>query len=220
MFSLIAFAQNNTDTKQPVPNLPVPDVQKVRGMNARFIVALISDGDNGAWVGTEDEGVFHCQVDGKVSQFTTKNGLGDNNGYALAIDKLGRLWVGHLNTGVSVFNGKDWKNYDVVDGPIGERIFDIKICPLDGDVWIATSAGLTRYRVFFDDWQHITRYDGLLEDQVSSLAFDYDGNMFVGMRSHGIAIFERRFDGVYSHVRNIVAPDRFGEDNVSPVPIE
>jgi ligand-binding sensor domain-containing protein len=53
-----------------------------------------------------------------------------------------------LNTGVSVFNGKDWKNYDVVDGPIGERIFDIKICPKDSDVWIATSAGISRYKIY------------------------------------------------------------------------
>jgi ligand-binding sensor domain-containing protein len=146
MFSLVALAQTNPEAKPPEST-----VEKIAGLNARFIVALISDGNGGAWIGTEDEGVFHWQADGKVSQFTTKNGLGDNNGYALAIDARGRLWVGHLNTGVSVFNGKDWKNYDVVDGPIGERIFDIKICPKDGDVWMATSAGISRYKIEADD---------------------------------------------------------------------
>jgi len=34
--------------------------------------------------------------------------LGDDNGYAIACDKLGRIWVGHLNHGVSVYNGKQW----------------------------------------------------------------------------------------------------------------
>ncbi|MDR2643019.1 MAG: hypothetical protein LBC74_09515 [Planctomycetaceae bacterium] len=94
-----SIAQNKTE----------PRVKQIAGLNAKFVFALISDGNGGAWIGTEDDGVFHCNVDGKILQFTTKNGLGDNNGYALAIDKLGRLWVGHLHSGVSVFNGKDWK---------------------------------------------------------------------------------------------------------------
>jgi ligand-binding sensor domain-containing protein len=122
IFSNIMIAQDKLSV--PKPELRV---QRIAGLNAGFIVALIPDG------------------------------RGDNNGYALAIDKLGRLWVGHLNTRVSVFNGKDWKNYDVVDGPIGERIFDIKICPKDGDVWIATSAGITRYKIDSDTWEHLIR---------------------------------------------------------------
>jgi streptogramin lyase len=171
IFAIAIFSDLATGQDKPVTPKPEPQVQRITGLNAKFIVALISDGNNGAWIGTEDEGIFHCDVDNKITQFTTKNGLGDNNGYALAIDKLGRLWVGHLNTGVSVFNGKDWKNYDVIDGPIGERIFDIKICPKDGDVWIATSAGISRYKIDSDNWEHLTREDGLLEDQASVLAF-------------------------------------------------
>ncbi|MDR1483308.1 MAG: hypothetical protein LBT09_00640 [Planctomycetaceae bacterium] len=209
-----AKAQNDSDSKKSELQ-----VQRIAGLIARFIVALIDDGLGGAWVGTEDEGVFHCDSNNKISQFTTKNGLGDNNGYALAIDKLGRLWVGHLNTGVSVFNGKDWKNYDVVGGPIGERIFDIKICPKDGDVWTATSAGISRYKIDSDDWEHFTREDGLLEDQASSLAFKNDGTLIVGTQCHGLAIFNRTFKGDYKHSKNIVAPDRFGPNSCSPVPL-
>jgi streptogramin lyase len=211
-FSLVAFAQTNPDAKPPESQ-----VEKIAGLNARFIVALISDGNDGAWIGTEDEGVFHWQVDGKVSQFTTKNGLGDNNGYALAIDARGRLWVGHLNTGVSVFNGKDWRNYDVVDGPIGERIFDIEICPKDGDVWIATSAGISRYKIESDEWEHFTREDGLLEDQASALAFLDDGTLIVGTQCHGLAIFKRNAN-VYKHSRNIIASERYGS-KISHVPL-
>ncbi|MDR2345002.1 MAG: hypothetical protein LBE18_02960, partial [Planctomycetaceae bacterium] len=121
--------------------------------------------------------------------------------------------------GVSVFNGKDWKNYDVIDGPIGERIFDIKICPKDGDVWIATSAGISRYKIDSDNWEHFTREDGLLEDQASVLAFKDDGTLIVGTQCHGLAIFNRTVKGEYKHSKNIVAPDRFGPNNCSPVPL-
>ncbi|MDR0391336.1 MAG: hypothetical protein LBH59_05485, partial [Planctomycetaceae bacterium] len=217
ILSDFSFAQDDPEIST---SIPIPKLQRVAGINARFIVALISDGEGGVWVGTEDEGVFHCDADNKISQFTTKDGLGDNNGYALAIDKFGRLWVGHLNMGVSVYNAREWRNFDVIVGPVGERVFDMKICPIDGDVWIATSGGISRYKIGIDRWEHITREDGLLEDQISAIAFDRKGNLFAGTQCHGLAVFERDMDGNYSHVRNIVAPNRFGLENCSPVPLE
>jgi hypothetical protein len=30
---------------------------------------------------------------------------------------------------VSVFNGRTWRNYGVLEGPIGERVFAIKVAP-------------------------------------------------------------------------------------------
>ncbi|MDR2643020.1 MAG: hypothetical protein LBC74_09520 [Planctomycetaceae bacterium] len=116
--------------------------------------------------------------------------------------------------------GKIGKNYDVVDGPIGERIFDIEVCPKDGDVWMATSDGITRYKVDTDAWEHFTRENGLLEDQASALAFKNDGTLIVGTQCHGLAIFIRNpINGNYKFSKNIVAPDRFGPNNCSPVPL-
>ncbi len=114
--------------------------------------------------------------------------LGDDNAYALACDGLGRIWVGHLNHGVSVYNGKQWRNYDVLTGPLGERVFDIAVNPADGDVWIATSAGLTRYSVTSDTWSYVTRADGLPSDQIQTLAFAPDGTLFAGTQCEGLAI--------------------------------
>jgi len=116
------------------------------------------------------------------------SGLGDDNAYALCCDKLGRIWVGHLNHGVSVFDGKHWRNYDILAGPLGERVFAIKTCPVDGDVWIATSAGLTRYRVDADAWTYYTRADGLPSDQIQCLAFDKSGTLYAGTQCDGLAI--------------------------------
>ncbi|MDR1271113.1 MAG: hypothetical protein LBK82_16490, partial [Planctomycetaceae bacterium] len=77
-----------------------------------------------------------------------------------------------------------------------------------------------RYKIIADEWEHFNREDGLLEDQVSSIAFDRNGNLFAGTQCHGLAIFGRSESGNYSHVRNIVAQNRFGVDNCSPVPID
>ncbi|MDR1923902.1 MAG: hypothetical protein LBQ66_05975, partial [Planctomycetaceae bacterium] len=207
--------------------LPPFKVSKLAGIDARFVFSIIADNKDGFLIGTEDDGIFHYQPDKILTQYSPnvydpkriKNSIRDPNGYALAVDKLGRFWAGHLNIGVSVFNGEKWKNYDVVDGPIGERIFDMKICPVDGDVWMATSAGITRYNFDKDNWEHITRADGLLEDQASVIAFKNDGTLIVGTQCHGIAIFNRNKKGEYKHAKNIVAPNRFGTKNCSPVPL-
>ena len=114
----------------------------------------------------------------------------------------------HLNHGVSVFNGdcpnfrstghrpkvglglspSGWRNYDLLTGPLGERVFSIKTCPLDGDVWIATCAGLTRYRLDDDSWSYYTRAEGLPSDDVQCLAFDKKGTLYAGTQCDGLAI--------------------------------
>jgi hypothetical protein len=140
------------------------------------------------------------------TQFKTKDGLGDDYAYSVAVDQQGRIWAGHLNHGVSVYNGASWKNYDVPNGPIGERIFKIAVCPTDGDVWLGTSAGLTRHSVSRDTWTHYTKgqsgkqkvesgnQSGLPSDQITAIAFDAKGNIYVGTQCDGIALASRDTD--------------------------
>ena len=65
-----------------------------------FVTALLRNG-NELWSGTEDQGVGHLAA-GQWTYFSTKDGLGDNDAYALTTDRLGRTWVGHRGHGVSV----------------------------------------------------------------------------------------------------------------------
>jgi hypothetical protein len=156
---------------------------------AKFITALASDGAGGVWAGTEDDGAVHIAADLKTFQaFGVTNGPGDTNVYAVALDKLGRVWAGTLNQGVGVFNGKEWRGYGVENGPLGERVFAIACCPTDGDVWLATSAGLARYGAAKKTWSYFTAWDSLPSDQVQSLAFDAQGNLFAGLQCGGIAV--------------------------------
>jgi hypothetical protein len=195
-----------------------------------YVMALARDGDGNVWVGTEGNGVWQFNPDestnGAWRQFTVTNGLGDNYAYSLAVDQQGRVWAGHLNHGVSVYNGERWTNYDVPFGPIGERIFKIAVCPVDGDVWMGTSAGLTRYSVSKDTWTHFVKEsevrsqkseegkaesgnenhltpalspgggegEGLPGNQISAIAFDAKGNIYVGTQCDGIAMASRESD--------------------------
>jgi Two component regulator propeller len=176
----------------------VPVNNKAPTSGPPFVLAIGEDNHSNYWIGSESNGIWRRDNFSKGwRQFTVKDGLGDDNGYAIACDHLGRMWVGHLNHGVSVYNGSRWQNYDVVggvnrpdslSGPIGGRVFSIKVCPTNGDVWIATEAGLTRYSEKHDTWQHYTTADGLPTDQINALCFDEMGNLWIGTACSGIAV--------------------------------
>ena len=156
----------------------------------QFITFLCRDTRGNVWIGTEDKGVYRLDPTAPKStqytHFTTKDGLGDDNAYALTCDLAGRVWVGTLNHGVSVFNGKTWKTYGPLDGPLGSRVFALAVSPKDGGVWGATEAGLFRYQN--SRWSYFARAEGLPSDQANALAFDADGTLYVGTQCDGIAM--------------------------------
>jgi hypothetical protein len=153
-----------------------------------FPTSIAADAQNAIWVGTEGNGVWRYDPrEKKWIQFTTKDGLGDDDVYAVAVDKVNRVWIGHLNHGVSVWNGEKWKNYGLLDGPLGDRVFAIAVCPTDGDVWVATDCGLARYSVAKEDWDYYTRASGLPSNQIQCVAFAPNGDILVGTQCDGIA---------------------------------
>ena len=189
-----------TTTTKLVPALGW-DIKKQGG----FPVSITSDASGNIWVGTEGNGLWKYDTGKKEwTQFTIKDGLGDDCVYALAIDKLNRVWAGHLNHGVSVYNGEKWKNYGLIDGPIGDRVFAITVSSKDGDVWIGTDMGLARYSEKRRDWDYYTRASGLPSDQIECIAFDGDGRIYAGTQASGIAVAEPGDD--YTKWRSLTAP--------------
>ena len=182
-----------------------------------FATCLLRDRSGDIWVGTEDKGVWRYTSDPTHPgqkiwiDYSVAQGVGDDCVYALTQDRLGRVWAGTMNHGVSVWNGKEWRIFNVLDGPLGEHVFSLATSPLDGDVWIATNAGLTRYSSKNDNWRYYCRagmpfeasptprrprknapplpvQSPLPSDQVRKLAFDANGTLFAGTLCDGLAI--------------------------------
>lgn len=67
----------------------------------------------------------------------------------IAVDASGRVWAGvyvdYLVTvgGVSVYDGADWTQFEAADGLAGPNVSRLGIDG-NGDVWVATSTGLSR----------------------------------------------------------------------------
>jgi ligand-binding sensor domain-containing protein len=68
---------------------------------------------------------------------------------AIEIDGNGNIWVGvyvdYLVTegGISVYNGSEWMQYEVVDGLVGPVVRTIAI-DSNNDVWVGTSTGISK----------------------------------------------------------------------------
>lgn len=176
-----------------------------RDRQGKFLLALCSDRQGSVWVGTEDDGVWRYEPRTKQwRQFTIKDGLGDDNAYSIACDQQGRVWVGHLNHGVSVFDGRQWKNYDVLNGPLGEHVLDIAVCPTNGDVWMATNCGLTRYRIKSGTWDYYTRLNSLPTNQIQAITFSAQGALLCGTLSDGLLLAGSQDD--YKQWKHIDGP--------------
>ncbi len=211
--SLFAWGQANPCGDPPVRrrNTLLSPLANGQRDHDKFVTTLARDSRNRIWVGTEDQGVWYYDPaaprDAQWQGFGVRDGLGDDNAYAVVCDPMGRVWVGTLNHGVAVYNGETWKNYDALSGPLGERIFALAVNPRDGDVWIASNAGLTRYSQHKDVWTHYTRSEGLPSDQAGSLAFSQDGTLYVGTHCDGIAVGSPEDD--YATWRVVRAPREY-----------
>ncbi len=192
---------------------------QVMGVPDPFVMCLASDALGRVWMGTEDQGVWLFDAaqppERRWKQFTTAQGLGDDHIYALACDHQGRVWAGHLNHGVSVYDGQSWRSYDVLAGPVGERVFDIAVCPTDGDIWIATNCGLSRYSPRLDRWSGFGQAEGLPPDALQCVAFDDRGNIIVGTQCQGLALASAA-DG-YKNWRLVQGPQSLPDDRINDV---
>lgn len=135
----------------------------------RSILSLVSDNEN-LWIGTI-RGLCYLSK-GKITTYTSKDGLVNDAVYSLTKDKKGNLWVGTSN-GLSYFKDGKFTNYTIKDGLLSNFIQSIKEDSL-GRLWVGTAKGLN----LFQDGKFIpyTAKDSFVWD----IFEDKDGVLWVG----------------------------------------
>lgn len=165
-----------------------------REINGAQVRAIRKVGPGRLWVGTEDKGIFEVDTTGTLPPKPVPDeGLPDDTVLALATDGLGRVWAGHGRSGVSVYHGRIWKNFDWSAGPLGERVPAIACGP--DDVWLATSRGLARYhfRPGEEGWQYFTTCNGFPAESLTSVAVAADGTVYAGSEGAGLIVGKPAF---------------------------
>ena len=183
------------------PVAPTADSWTVCPAPGKFVTALCATNE-ALWIGTEDRGLWRLDLKADPAakdawkQFTSKDTATDHV-YGIDVDVLGRVWIGTVNQGVSVYNGREWRNYGALDGCSGERVFAIAADADSkrGHVWIGTDHGLVCWSPDLKanpssgqgTWRTFTRADGLPSNQIYALAVDKRGRVWVGTECDGLA---------------------------------
>lgn len=148
---------------------------------------VIEDRDGNVWIGSH-HGLGRLR-DGRLTTYTTSDGLPDDDVTALREDREGSLWVGTRSAGIAQFTDR------VVDTPRGPPLLrDVRkvnsICQdRTGAFWFGTRLGLLRWKG--DEARLYTTREGLPADEVLTVVPGAGGEIWVGT-TRGLA---RMLDG-------------------------
>lgn len=154
---------------------------------ARSVRKAVAGKGNGIWVAS-DVGLYHI-VENKVQHFFDTSVLVSAYARGLALDTKDRLWIGGLG-GVSILeDGRKVKTLKPSDGLPSIYVNCVERSP-DGKMWTGTDVGVVSYA---PDGSHILRFGRrwLLDDKVSDIAFDREGNAWIAT-AKGVSAIKRK----------------------------
>ncbi len=103
------------------------------------------------------------------------------------IDSRDYLWIATNGGGVSVYNGKSFRNLTTLEGLPSEIVWDFEEDEL-GRIWIATDAGVCIYDG--KEFSFISEEDGLASPYCWSVFRDSKNRMFIGTARGGFSVWE------------------------------
>lgn len=113
-----------------------------------------------------------------ISNYTTTDGLLNDNVLCVAIDGTNTLWFG-TQMGVSVFDGMNWSSHTTTTDPgLVDNNIQAIYCAANGDVWVGTDFGASVFNG--TSWTTYTSVDGLGNDVVKCVSEDQDGHIWFG----------------------------------------
>jgi ligand-binding sensor domain-containing protein len=157
--------------------------EKVTLSGIESVNAIEEDTKDNVWLGTNN-GLI--KWDGtNLTQYTTADGLPDNDISALFFDSKQKLWIGTFGSKVvSWLDNSGIHTLSLLNGIEGNVVWDI--CEdKKGDIWFATyTDGVIRYDGVVP--HSYKEYNAFYEDNVNCITKDNDGNMWFGLASKGL----------------------------------
>lgn len=118
------------------------------------------------------------------TNYTTADGLPDNNVNGVAVDANNVKWFG-TQSGVAGFDGSVWTTYTTVNGLIDNYINCIAV-DVNNHIWVGTDLGISTFNG--STWTNYNISDGLVNDMVSCITCDDAGTVWIGT-SGGLSAF-------------------------------
>ncbi len=112
-----------------------------------------------------------------IQNYTTDDGLPDNDVLCLTNDEQGNMWFGTQN-GVAKFDGLTWSVFNTTSHPdIPHNTITAIAQDKDGDIWIGTDFGVS----VFDgtDWTTYTTTEGIGHNRVNHIMAASNGDVWI-----------------------------------------
>jgi signal transduction histidine kinase/ligand-binding sensor domain-containing protein len=158
----------------------------VAGLN-NDVVYSISGGAAEVWLARQRGGLTRLRTEGgalTAQTFTKRDGLAQDNVYAVHRTKSGTVWAGTLSAGLSRLQDGRFKTFTTQDGLASNTVAAITEAA-DGTIWLATPNGVSHQSG--NGWTRLAAVDGLPSNDVNTLFEDSVHDMWIGTAA-GLAI--------------------------------
>ena len=177
---------------------------------SEHIGAIYVDRKDNLWIGTHHGLFFLSAESGKITTFTTKQGLSCNRIDSISEDRAGNLWFGTYGGGLNRLNPLDgtFSAINTREGLSNDIIWDIYE-DREGSLWLGTnSGGLNRLKDF--KFTTYTTSDGLLNSTMWTAYEDRQGNLWFGTNGGGVS----RLNPKNGKITNYTGKDGLSNDMV------
>lgn len=144
------------------------------GLPADVVNALLPDGRDGVWVGT-DRGLARWEA-GRVQRID-RTGLEGLNIISLSEDARGRLWLGRRTGGIAILDGDSIRFLDATNGATDQTIWALRPDAQDR-MWAATN-GDGALRIDDGGIRRFTMRDGLASNFIWQVLPDSRGDIWL-----------------------------------------
>jgi signal transduction histidine kinase/ligand-binding sensor domain-containing protein len=154
---------------------------------------LLEDREGNLWT-VHDNGIAQHLPNNGFAQFTTAQGLPDNEVHSLLQKRAGEYWVG-TPKGLAVLRpgappGQQAQAVALPGGPT-QHFVRCLFTDRRGDLWVGLSeAGALRYRPATGRWTAFTQRPGLAGQSVVSITEDGRGRIWLLTRQAGLTVYD------------------------------
>jgi len=188
-----AFAEQGMG--RPAPLLPYVYTQWKHftvedGLPNDHIFAVKVDGTN-VWVGTEGGLALIDKTTAKVVRtWQEKDGLPWKVVTAIAVDKdKGDVWLGLFGAGLARLSGGRFEHWNQLNsGLVNDVVYGLAI--ENENVWVATTAGASRYNTTTGEWAVFTEKNAPMEEIWNYGACYADGKVYLAVWGSGVLEYE------------------------------
>lgn len=185
------------------------------------ILDLLEDRHGSMWIASFN-GLFRLWPDGRAEHYTKRDGLPDDNIHDLLEDRQGRLWAATRLGGFFRF-AADGRHappvvaeaYNQQNGLTTDWVFQLYETS-DRRFWMATNKGLVEFFPNGDgQGRHFlayTRRNGLSFQEITTLAEDTGGNLWLGTLAAGAMKLTRNGFTTYGAQEGLLAVNAIFED--------